>query len=195
VFGFCNSTRLLIGSGSCRTRLCNRVSRVDTNPTRRPELPTLKLVSVSQVIEELNCVVLIYSNFCLLKDILTKEIIGCGTKRGGLYYVDDVKMGHVFHIQSDGRERQIRLWHQHLGHPNFGYLKHLLPDLFSNIVLSNLKCTTCIVAKSHRTSYLPSLNKSIVPFTLVHSDVWGPSPISISSAFVGSSFVLTTVLE
>jgi len=30
-----------IGSGSCQTRLCNRVSRVDTNPTSEPELPTL----------------------------------------------------------------------------------------------------------------------------------------------------------
>jgi hypothetical protein len=42
-----------------------------------------KLMSVSQVTEELNCVVLIYSTFCLLQDILTKEIIGRGTKRGG----------------------------------------------------------------------------------------------------------------
>lgn len=49
------------------------------------------------------------------------------------------------------------------------------------MVLSELKCRTCIVAKSHRTSYLPSLNKSIVLFTLLHFDVWGPSSISIVS--------------
>jgi hypothetical protein len=96
------------------------------------------LLSVCQVIEALDCVVLIYSTFCLLQDILTKEIIGRGTKRGGLYYVDDIKQGHVFHIQSDGRERKIWLWHQRLGHPNFGYLKHLLPDLFSNMALYDL---------------------------------------------------------
>ena len=42
-----------------------------------------KLMSVIQVTKELNCVVLIYSTFCLLQDILSKEIIGCGTKRGG----------------------------------------------------------------------------------------------------------------
>jgi hypothetical protein len=48
-------------------------------------IPSLshKLLSVGQVTEELNCVVLIYSHFCLLQDILTKEIIGRGTKRGG----------------------------------------------------------------------------------------------------------------
>jgi len=40
-------------------------------------IPSLshKLLSVGQVTEELNCVVLIYSHFCLLRDILTKEII------------------------------------------------------------------------------------------------------------------------
>jgi len=34
-------TQLIIGSGSCWTRLRNRVSRVDMNPTREPELPSL----------------------------------------------------------------------------------------------------------------------------------------------------------
>jgi len=43
MFGFKNSTRLLIGSGSCWIRLRNRVDRVDTNPTREPELPSLLL--------------------------------------------------------------------------------------------------------------------------------------------------------
>jgi hypothetical protein len=138
-------------------------------------------LSVGQVTEELNCVVLIYSHFCLLQDILTKEIIGRGTKRGGLYYVDDVSTGHVFHVRSDGRERQIQLWHQRLGHPNFSYLKHVFPEPFFDMVVSELKCPTCIVAKSHCTSYLPSLNKSIAPFALVHSDLWGPSPTSIVS--------------
>ncbi|RVW21623.1 Retrovirus-related Pol polyprotein from transposon TNT 1-94 [Vitis vinifera] len=35
-----------------------------------------KLLSVSQVTTDLNCVVLMYPTFCLLQDILTKEIIG-----------------------------------------------------------------------------------------------------------------------
>ena len=42
-----------------------------------------KLLSIGQVTEELNCCVVMYSNFCLFQDILTKEIIGCGTKREG----------------------------------------------------------------------------------------------------------------
>ena len=41
-----------------------------------------KLLSISQVTTNLNCIVLIYPNFCLFQDILKKEIIGRGTKRG-----------------------------------------------------------------------------------------------------------------
>jgi len=44
-----------------------------------------KLLFVSQITKALNCVVLIYPMFCLIQDILTKEIIGRGTEMGGLY--------------------------------------------------------------------------------------------------------------
>ena len=43
------------------------------------------------------------------------------------------------------------------------------------------KCDTCIKAKSQRVSYPVSLNKTNTPFALIHSDVWGPSPIPTSS--------------
>lgn len=40
-----------------------------------------KLMSIGQAIKEFNYVALIYLIVCLLLDILTKEIIGCDTKR------------------------------------------------------------------------------------------------------------------
>ena len=60
----------------------------------------------------------------------------------------------------------------------FGYLKKLLPSLFRGISDSDFQYTDCILAKIHRTSYHLSLNKRTVPFELVHSDVWGPSPVA-----------------
>ncbi|KAB2607811.1 hypothetical protein D8674_010979 [Pyrus ussuriensis x Pyrus communis] len=59
-------------------------------------VPTLSnhLLSVGQVTEQLDCVVLMFPTFCLLQDIQTRAIIGCGTKRRGLYYVDDVSASH-----------------------------------------------------------------------------------------------------
>jgi hypothetical protein len=126
-----------------------------------------------------------YSTFCLLQDILIKEIIGRGTKRGGLYYVDNFSMGRVHHMRPpvDKNEQQIWLWHRRLGHPSFSYMKYLFPALFSNILISDLKCETCILAKCHKAHYPLSINKSTIPFALIHSDVWGPSPISTISGF------------
>ena len=67
------------------------------------------------------------------------------------------------------------MWHRRLGHPSLGYLKRLFP-LFNN---SNqtLNCEACVLAKSHKQSYFPSMSRSNKPFDLIHSDVWGPAPI------------------
>ncbi|KAL3510952.1 hypothetical protein ACH5RR_030353 [Cinchona calisaya] len=54
-----------------------------------------KLLSVSQVTKELNCTVLMLPLFCLLQDIRTREIIGRGTERDGLYYMDDITRTEV----------------------------------------------------------------------------------------------------
>ena len=107
--------------------------------------------------------------------------------------MEDVSIGHVHQIQSDVRERQSWLWHRRLGHPNFGYLKHLRLDFFSNTGLFDLKCNTCIIAKSHQTSYPRSMNKSTLPFALVHSDMWVLPLSRLVLVFIGLSSLLMTV--
>ena len=67
-----------------------------------PSLST-KLLSVGQVTEDLNCCVPMYSLYYLFQDVLTKKIFGCGTKRRGLYYVDDLDLGKVHSAQSSQR--------------------------------------------------------------------------------------------
>ncbi|KAM1789243.1 hypothetical protein ACFX11_039423 [Malus domestica] len=116
-------------------------------------------------------------------DILTKKIIGRGTKRGDLYFVDDVSTGRVNLAQGavDHKQRQIWLWHHRLGHPSFSYLQHMFPDLFIGCSVSDFKCDTCVLAKSHHVSYPLNSHNSAIPFGLVHSDVWRPSLITTSS--------------
>jgi len=147
-------------------------------------VPTLssKLLYVSQVTKELNCVILMFSNFCLLQDILTKEIIECGTERRGLYYIDEiVHKGHAM-LAHGTVTRQVWLWHRRLGHPSFGYLKILFPSLFtSNTEL--IKCETCIRTKNHRVTFPLNNNRVNSIFSLIHSDVWGPAPNSHNNQF------------
>ncbi|KAG2717881.1 hypothetical protein I3760_03G194700 [Carya illinoinensis] len=94
-----------------------------------------KLLSVSQLTADLRCVVLIYPNFCLIQGILTKEIIGRGTKRRELYYVDDISIGQANNMNNlhTNKETLLWLWHRRLGHPSFPYLKHILPNLFKHL--------------------------------------------------------------
>jgi hypothetical protein len=120
-----------------------------------------KLLSVRQVKEDLNYCVPMYSSFCLFQDVLTKKIFGRGTKRGELYYVDDLDLGKVHSAQSSQRQGQdiwlwhywlgqdIWLWHYWLGHSSFSYLQHLFPTLFEKVLLSSFKCKNCILGKSH----------------------------------------------
>ena len=73
-----------------------------------PFVPSLsiKLLSLGQVTKDLNYCILMYSSFCLFQDVLTKNIFGRGTKRRGLYYVDDLDLEKVHSAQSSQWKRQ-----------------------------------------------------------------------------------------
>ena len=45
-------------------------------------------LSVSQIITALFYVVIFWPEFCVFKDIQTRQTIGCGVRRGKLYYLD-----------------------------------------------------------------------------------------------------------
>jgi len=108
-----------------------------------------KLLSISEVTKELNCVVLMFPTFCLFQDILTKEIIGHGAESGGLYYVDEVAKKRHAMLAHEKVTRQLWLWHRCLGHHSFGYLKILFRSLFTSNT-EPIKCETCIRANNHR---------------------------------------------
>ena len=46
------------------------------------------LLLVSQITSALFCVVIFLPEFCVFKDIRTRQTIGCGVRRGKLYYLD-----------------------------------------------------------------------------------------------------------
>lgn len=119
------------------------------------------LMYLGQVTGQLDCFVLMYLCFCLLQDIQTQEIIGRGTKIRGLYYMDDVSPGRVHHVRgfANDKKNKIWLWHRRLEHASFGYLRRLLPSLFSGFQESSFQCKACIQAKRHRVPYPLSLNK------------------------------------
>ena len=134
-----------------------------------------KLLSISHVSKELNCIVLMYPSFCILQDIRTGVIIGRGTECQGLYYVDEVNQHGTVMLTHGTTERQAWLWHRRLGHPSTSYMHLLLPQF--SLSKNELQCETCVLAKSHRQTYKPSNTRVEFPFSLIHSDVWGPAKV------------------
>ena len=54
-------------------------------------------------------------------------------------------------------------------------MKKLFSSLFANFDVSRFQCDVYELAKSHHALFPLTLNKSPVPFMIIHSDVWGPS--------------------
>ncbi|XP_062090704.1 retrovirus-related Pol polyprotein from transposon RE1 isoform X1 [Humulus lupulus] len=142
-------------------------------------LPNLSfnLLSVSQLTRNLNCCISFFPDHCLFQDLMTKKIIGKGHESGGLYVLDPLSSTPIA-CPSVASAFEA---HCRLGHPSLPLLKKLCPQ-YSKV--SSLDCESCQFAKHHRVSLSPRVNKrASVPFELVHSDVWGPSPILSKPGF------------
>ncbi|RVX09250.1 Retrovirus-related Pol polyprotein from transposon RE1 [Vitis vinifera] len=82
------------------------------------------LLSVSQITAALFCIVIFWPEFCVFKDIQTRQTISCGIKRGKLHYLDlqskdSNKLRQTLIAdgsESEEKKSKIWLWHQHLGH-------------------------------------------------------------------------------
>jgi hypothetical protein len=118
------------------------------------------------------------------------NMIGSAKESGGLYYFDigsesqspskpiSINFESFFALNNDDN---VMLWHLRLGHPSFRYLKYLFPKLFHNKDLYLFNCEACEFAKHHRSSFQIQPYKPSKPFSVIHSDVWGPNRTSTLS--------------
>lgn len=146
---------------------------------------TLNLVSVSQLCES-GYLVSFSSSTCFVQDPRSQKVIGTGRRQGGLYVLDQLNVSHVAASSVDLSSFRLSrsssvfyLWHSRLGHVSASRLKFLV----STGALGNLDshdisdCSGCKLAKFSALPFYKSISFSLAPFDLVHSDVWGPSPI------------------
>jgi hypothetical protein len=69
-----------------------------------------KLISIGQLTRELNCVVHIFPDYCTFQDIKTKRLLGRGTRKGGLYYLNNLETGEaLLNMNSMDMENKILL--------------------------------------------------------------------------------------
>jgi len=120
-------------------------------------------------------------------------MIGNVKESGGLFYIDSNLSKQIQQPQSSSLlslSDEILLWHFRLGHPSFGYLKHLFPVLFKNKDVDSLQCEICQLAKHKRSVFLALKYMPSKPFSLIHSDLWGPSRVTNLS---GSRWFITFI--
>lgn len=79
---------------------------------------------------------------------------------------------------SFSNKKIIWIYHLRLGHPSFRVLKVMFPHLFKDLDISVFNCEVCELAKHSHVSYHLINKRSLQPFYLIHSDIWGPSHIS-----------------
>lgn len=127
------------------------------------------LISISQLVADLDIVMQIANMGCVLQDRTTRSLIGAGELRDGLYFFRRLPCFKALHMNKDEAED---VWHQRLGHPSNGIFD-LLP-VVGNMSKDFSVSETCMKAKHCREVFHSSDNKSNEIFDMIHCDVWGP---------------------
>jgi Integrase core domain/GAG-pre-integrase domain len=149
--------------------LSNTVSDVFYLPTF-----TSNLLSMSKITKEFNCNVIFSPSNVIFQDIVTRKTIGEGKLVNGLYYLD------IFNITLAATNMDDnKLWHYRLGHASYVVLNKLLSLKY----LDNSACDIYRFSKQIRLPFTLSTSKTLNFFELVHSDVWGPPPITSYNNF------------
>ncbi|CAL5391624.1 unnamed protein product [Camellia sinensis] len=116
---------------------------------------------------------------------MSKQQIGIGRRVGDLYVVGSLHLPMatspiIFSsFQLDSLSIPFYLWHSRLGHLSVDRLWFLAQSgILGKVSSSELtECRKCKLAKMIALHFRKSTTISDKPFSLVHTDVWGPSPI------------------
>lgn len=140
------------------------------------------LLSVSQLARDNGVYFEFHPTYCVIKDMVTREILLTGSIHDGLYQFSVpvvstppttapfVAHSQVSHTVSNSSV--FALWHNRLGHPSTSVVKTILNKC--NVVSSKNSfdgiCTACQKGRSHKLPFSPSTT-SYSPFELVVSDL------------------------
>jgi len=116
-------------------------------------------------------------------------MIGLARAKASLYYLDGSSVQESKEqvqprsclVQSN--KDRILLYHSRFGHPSFSTIRVMFPALLRSLNVKDFQCSVCELAKHKRVTYPSSNKRNLFPFSLIHSDVWGPTTVpNISGA-------------
>ena len=151
----------------------------------RPTLIAIHLLSLSKFVCDLNSDLTFNPNSCFYRDKVSGKRITLAEEHQGLYFVcpPAIDRAHVAVVTTSPSYDRLWLLRRRLGHPSFSTLRLLFPRLFCGQPVDRFVCDACSRAKHHRTTYplSLSLSRSTTPFSIIHTDIWGPAPVHSTS--------------
>ena len=147
-------------------------------------------ISVGQLVDN-NCVINFSGNGCVVQDQVMGELIAKGPKVGRLFPLflpipDFSPLSSIKSFACNNVSDLSMVWHRRLGHPNTQILSHVLnSDLPGNKdrYSLSLECDSCKLGKSKTLPFPLHASRASRCFDLIHSNVWGPSPVSSHEKF------------
>jgi len=143
---------------------------------------TLNLISVGQLCEQgLN---VIFSSFGVqVQDPQTRQILGAGRRVGWLFELQSLHLPSKY-VSAATIHSSTHQWHLRLGHASASKIQPLISrGLLGTTKFESFDCLNCKLAKQPALSFTNSDSISENPFSLIHSDTWGPSPIPSINGF------------
>ncbi|PKU70861.1 Retrovirus-related Pol polyprotein from transposon TNT 1-94 [Dendrobium catenatum] len=182
------SDSITIGDGS-HIPIAHSGTGILPTPFRKLKLSNLlhipnisyNLVSISNLVKDNNISITFNPNGFTMKDMTTGCIILRGPYKDGLY---PIATSHTSQTALQASRSSSAVWHNRLGHPNQRTMRLIAsayPQL--HISISSFQCVACSSCKGHKMPFSKSCNRMKTPLALLHSDVWGPSPVTSNQGF------------
>lgn len=98
----------------------------------------------------------------------------------GLYQLPSLSKAYLVTNKSDS----FNLWHSRLGHPYSKTLRTIVKENQLSISSkSSSPCSSYFLGKFAKLPFASVEHSTKAPFEIIHSDVWGPSPILSNLGF------------
>lgn len=159
----------------------------------------LRILSAKQLYLDNNITVTFLPNSFNIKDLSTGTLILKGGVEDGLYKLP--ASPHLVHPSQVsctasssspfGFARIIHtvngsFWHDRLDHPHQAVLDLILKGM-DMVVQPNTSYSlynACQMGKSHRLRLIVAHHRSVIPFVILHVDIWRPPPVKWNALFV-----------
>ena len=138
---------------------------------------TKSLLTVSKLTDDYPCEFTFDSQNVLVKDKQTQQLLSQGSKRKGLYRLENPQF--LAFYSSRQQSTSDGIWHKRLGHPHHQILQHLSSiKAISVNKVSKTMCESCQLGKVSKLPFSSSVFQSLKPLERIHCDVWGLAPVT-----------------